>query len=96
MLTNIASTNIASTTIVRAPGTIVGMAVIENVMEHLAHNLGMDPLEFRMQNMIADAPIVPITEPNILPQIVEHLQASSAYQERKSDIENFNAGNRIQ
>ena len=47
-----------------------------------------------MQNMIADAPIVPITEPNILPQIVEHLQASSAYQERKSDIENFNAGNR--
>ena len=70
------------------------MAVIENVMEHLAHNLGMDPLEFRMKNMIADAPIVPITEPNILPQIVEHLQASSTYQERKSQIENFNAGNR--
>ena len=79
-------TNIASTTIVRAPGTIVGMAVIENVMEHLAHNLGMDPLEFRMNNMIADAPIIPITEPNILPQIVEHLQESSTSQEQISEI----------
>ena len=48
MLTNIASPNIASTTIVRAPGTIAGMAVIENVMEHLANNLGMDSLEFQM------------------------------------------------
>ena len=78
----------------RAPGTIVGMAVIENVMEHLAHNLGIDPLEFRMQNMITDAPLPPITEPNILPSIIEHLQASSAYAERKSAIENFNAENR--
>ena len=86
MLTNIASPNIASTTIVRAPGTIAGMAVIENVMEHLANNLGMDSLEFQMKNMIADAPIIPITEPNILPQIVEHLQASSTSQEQIPEI----------
>ena len=28
------------------------MANIENVMEHLAHEIGMDPLEFRLKNMI--------------------------------------------
>ena len=29
-----------------------GVAIVEYVMEHLATALGMDPLEFRIQNMI--------------------------------------------
>ena len=29
--------------------------MIENVMEHLAHEIGMDPLEFRLQNLVAES-----------------------------------------
>ena len=29
--------------------------MIENVMEHLAHEIGMDPLEFRLQNLVGES-----------------------------------------
>ena len=70
------------------------MANIENVMEHLAHEIGMDPLEFRLKNMIKEARVLPRTEPNILPQIIEHLKVSSTYEERMNQIQTFNAQNR--
>ena len=70
------------------------MANIENVMEHLAHEIGMDPLEFRLKNMIQMAPIYPVPETNILPEIIEHLKVSSAYEARMDQIQTFNAQNK--
>ena len=70
------------------------MANIENVMEHLAHEIGMDPLEFRLKNMIKEARVLPRTEPNILPQIIEHLKVTSTYEERMNQIQTFNAQNK--
>ena len=40
-----------------------GVAIIEYVMEHLATAFGMDPLEFRMMNMIETSQ----GQPNPLP-----------------------------
>ena len=70
-----------------------GMAIIENVMEHMAHDLGVDPLEFRIANMIENTEGYPI-EKNILPTIIDTLKGSSEYDKRKQDIESFNNSNK--
>ena len=69
--------------------------MIENVMEHLAHEIGMDPLEFRLQNLVSQA-YFPTgeSEASIIPDIVQHIKASSGYEQRKSDVDTFNAQNR--
>ncbi len=41
-------------TAVRAPGTTQGHTIIENVMEHLAAKLNVDPVEFRIKNFMQD------------------------------------------
>lgn len=40
---------------VTAPGTTEGLAMIENIIEHIARQLGKDPLEVRMINLAADS-----------------------------------------
>jgi len=55
-------------------------------MEHLATALGMDPLEFRVRNMIGTSPDIP----NPLPEIIPQLRVSSEYDQRKIDVETFN------
>jgi xanthine dehydrogenase molybdopterin-binding subunit B len=57
-------------------------------MEHLATAIGMDPLEFRLNNMIETS----LGEPNPLPgSIIPQLITSSEYEERKLKVEEFNA-----
>ena len=74
-----------SNTYVRAPGSTQGHAAVENVMEHLAHQLGMDPLEFRMINMVGEG-----KKSHPLQDIIKKLRDSSDYDKRKTDIETFN------
>ena len=65
-----------------------GVAIIETVMEHLATAIGMDPLEFRMKNMIETS----LGEPNPLPgSIIPLLMNSSDYEARKKKVDEFNA-----
>lgn len=59
-------------------------------MEHMAHEIGMDPLEFRLRNMISES----VREVNILPSIIDTLKASSEYENRSKAVELFNANNR--
>ena len=55
-------------------------------MDHLATALGMDPLEFRVKNLIETSPEIV----NPLPEIIPQLRASSEYDQRKKEIEQFN------
>ena len=73
-----------SNTYVRAPGSTQGHAAIENVMEHLAHKLNMDPLQFRMINMIGADDTFPIRD------IIKKTKESSKFDQRKEAIEKFN------
>lgn len=50
-----AKTDTASNTWCRGPGTVEGIAMIENIMEHVARKLRKDPLEVRINNMSGDS-----------------------------------------
>lgn len=63
---------------------VQGVAIIENIMDHLATALGMDPLEFRLKNMI------PASTENPLPEIIPQLRISSDYENRKKQVIEFN------
>lgn len=78
-------TDAPSNTWCRAPGTTEGVAMIENIMEHIAHETGQDPLEVRMANMTAD---------NKLKQLLPQFRSDVKYDERKQAIDDFNAQNR--
>ena len=82
---NAVLTDKPSNTYVRAPGSTQGHAAMENVMEHLAHQLGMDPLEFRMINMVGEG-----KKSHPLQEIIKNLRDSSEYDKRKTDIDTFN------
>ncbi|XP_058461613.1 uncharacterized protein LOC131436745 [Malaya genurostris] len=78
-------TDAASNTWCRSPGTTEGVAMIENIMEHIAHETGLDPFEVRMANMAKD---------NKMLQLMPQFRQDVKYDERKRAIDEFNAGNR--
>ncbi|XP_068204498.1 xanthine dehydrogenase/oxidase-like isoform X2 [Palaemon carinicauda] len=47
-------TNTANNTWCRSPGTNEGMIFMENILDHIATEIGMDPLEFRRKNLMPD------------------------------------------
>lgn len=47
-------------TIFSAPGTTEGVAIIENIMEHIARQVGKDPLEVRLKNLEAGSELTKI------------------------------------
>lgn len=49
-----AKTDIASNTWCRGPGTVEGIAMIENIMEHIARKVKKDALEVRISNLSDD------------------------------------------
>ncbi|XP_049545874.1 xanthine dehydrogenase-like isoform X1 [Anopheles darlingi] len=80
-----ARTDAPSNTWCRAPGTTEGIAMIENIMEHVAWETGMDPLEVRLANMPQDSKMR-----ELLPQFRQDVE----FEQRKVAIEQFNRENR--
>lgn len=89
---------------VTAPGTTEGLAMIENIIEHIARQIGKDPLEVRMVNLAADSEMT-----KLLPDFAASVGESkikieiskinikfhqSDYYNRKKAIDTFNAQNR--
>ena len=57
-------------------------------MEHLAHEIGMDPLEFRLQNLAPKASFLTgESEATIMPDVIQRIRDSSEYEQRKSEVD---------
>ncbi len=89
-------TNTVSNTAFRGFGGPQGMVAIEAVMDDIARKLGKDPLDVRRANFYGttDRNVTPYgmtVEDNIIHRIVDELEASSSYRERRKRIHAFNA-----
>ena len=66
-------------------------------MDHIAHELNKDPLEVRVANLIREgdpivipAPYDTLAGPNLIPEMLEDMEASAEYSARKAAVEAFN------
>jgi xanthine dehydrogenase large subunit len=89
-------TNLPPNTAFRGFGGPQGMGAIENVIESIAQQLGIDAYNVRMKNVYAVGernvtPYGQIVERNHLPEILATLAASSNYRDRRRDIDRHNA-----
>ncbi|CAH2233051.1 jg18400 [Pararge aegeria aegeria] len=82
-----ATTDTASNSWVRAPGTIEGVAMAELVMERISYELNLDALEVRMENLdrVAHSDLIELTDT---------LKKNSQYDERKNAVDEYNKNNR--
>ncbi|KAL9703064.1 hypothetical protein quinque_006582 [Culex quinquefasciatus] len=69
----------------RAPGSTEAIAMVENIMEHIAHETGLCPLDVRMINLQKD---------HKMHQLLPQFRKDVEYDSRKLAIEDFNASNR--
>ncbi|XP_039304286.1 xanthine dehydrogenase 1 isoform X2 [Solenopsis invicta] len=82
-----ARTDLPSNTYCRAPGSTEGLAMIENIMEHIAAATKKDPVQVRLANM-NDVDKPP------LEAMIKDLSKSADYEMRKRAVETFNNENR--
>ena len=88
-------THTVSNTAFRGFGGPQGMLAAERVIEEIAFETGLDPLEVRKRNLYgpgerALTPYHMAVEDNLLPAILADLEASSAYWQRRESIRAFN------
>ena len=91
-------TNTASSTAFRGFGGPQGMMGIERVIDHIAHDLGLDPLLVRQRNFYPDhdqanhgiTPYGQTVQDSIINDLTDQLIQTSNYHTRRSAIEAFN------
>lgn len=81
----IALTDAPSHTYCRAPGSTEGMAMIENIMEHIAYATGRSPTDVRLANCSGDSEMH-----SLLPQFLIDVEFAA----RQQTVNEFNAANR--
>jgi xanthine dehydrogenase large subunit len=95
----VCKTNLPSNTAFRGFGGPQGMVVVEDAINRYAERTGQDPAVIRARNHYGDAPrnTAPygqeITQPRV-DRIWQELSASSDYEQRRSEIDAFNATSR--
>ena len=93
-------THTVSNTAFRGFGGPQGMMAIERVIDGIAWSLGIDPLDVRKRNLYGtgDRDMTPygmhVTD-NILPQLIEQLEATSDYRARRMAAGAFNSNSRF-
>jgi len=92
-------THTVSNTAFRGFGGPQGMVVIEQIIDSIARQLRLDPLEVRRRNFYGtqDRNVThygQTVEHNLIPTIVERLAQSSAYVERRKQVAEWNAVHR--
>uniref|UniRef100_A0A336MA50 CSON013979 protein n=1 Tax=Culicoides sonorensis TaxID=179676 RepID=A0A336MA50_CULSO len=80
-----AITDAAANTWCRAPGTTEGIAMTENMLEHIAHVVKKDPAQVRLENLAKDSEMK-----KLMPEFLKDVE----YYERKKAIDEFNSKNR--
>jgi len=87
-------TNKVSATAFRGFGGPQGMMLIERVIDHIAADLGLDPLQVRQINFYDKSnnltPYGQVVEDFEVPDIVHQLAKTSSYQQRRREIANWN------
>lgn len=82
----------------RGFGSPQGMFAIERVVDAVAYDLGLDPLEVRKRNFYRDGhdttPFEAVVKDNILHRLIPELEASSDYHRRRAEVAEFNATSR--
>lgn len=93
----VCKTNFHPSTAFRGFGGPKGVAMIERVIEEIAHKLGKDPLEIRKKNVyrpgFETTHYGQTVENNCLPRLFETLESESNYQSRRKEINEFNKSN---
>ncbi|XP_054263493.1 uncharacterized protein LOC128986901 isoform X2 [Macrosteles quadrilineatus] len=68
----------------RSPGTLESITMAEHIIEHIAHEIGKDPLSVRMKNIDKKYP---------LDKMIKQIKEKSDYDSRKASVEKFNEEN---
>lgn len=91
-------THTVSNTAFRGFGGPQGVLSIERIMDHIANSLGLDALAVRKVNLYGDegrnkTPYEMEVFDNIAPELIEQLEESASYQDRRKEIAEFNSDN---
>jgi xanthine dehydrogenase large subunit len=92
-------TDTVSNTAFRGFGGPQGMLAIERALDHIAWTLGVDPLDLRKRNRYGPGrDVTPygmqVTD-NILPELMDTLEQTCDYRERRKTIAEFNRASRF-
>jgi xanthine dehydrogenase large subunit len=92
-------THTVSNTAFRGFGGPQGMMAIERVMDAVAAQLGLDPLQVRQANLYGPGrdvtPYHQTVEDNVAPEIIAELAKSAGYEARRASVAAFNASHKI-
>jgi xanthine dehydrogenase large subunit len=93
-------TNTVSNTAFRGFGGPQGIIGCERWIEHIAYDLGLDPLEVRKRNFYGTdtnnvTPYHQTVEDNIIHRVVEELETSADYQKRRAAVLDFNRTHQV-
>jgi xanthine dehydrogenase large subunit len=102
VITHRCKTNMQSATAFRGFGGPQGMFAIETVIEEIAQRLGVDALQVRLANLYQDPKVSGNPESMttqygqqiedwVCDKIMDQLQTQSAYTDRRSEVQAFNA-----
>ncbi|MBU6419004.1 MAG: xanthine dehydrogenase molybdopterin binding subunit [Proteobacteria bacterium] len=94
-----AKTNTVSATAFRGFGGPQGMIVAERAMDHIAHELCLDPLLVRQRNLYGPGrdvtPYAMQVTDNVAPEMIAELVQSSDYEKRRAKVAEWNETHRI-
>jgi xanthine dehydrogenase large subunit len=93
-------TNTVSNTAFRGFGGPQGMLAIERVIDAIAWNLGLDPLDVRKANLYGPGRLVTpygqtVEDYDVAAPLIDELERSSSYRSRRREIGLFNEGSPI-